>query len=188
MESANVTFRNNFVHHNQGDGIWYDTAAMPARSSKATAWRITAATGSSTRPATAAIIRNNTIRRSGDTGVFISTSQNAQIYSNTLEDNFRSIQYFLNCASLALGEDVKNNAAYDNTVVVGTQSYAAASGFSYLSSCSATQVAAYLNGSKNLTFSRNAYRVPSPLWPVHVLGGWSIGMSGRPWGTIPAAA
>ena len=27
---------------------------------------------------------------------------------------------------------MKNNAAYDNTVVVGTQSYAYASGFSYL--------------------------------------------------------
>ena len=88
-------------------------------------------------------------------------SQNAQIYNNTLEGNFSSIQYFLNCASLALGEDVKNNAAYDNTVVVGTQSYATASSFSYLSSCSATQLAAYLNGSKNLTFSRNTYRVPS---------------------------
>ncbi len=24
VESANVTFRNNFVHHNLGDGIWYD--------------------------------------------------------------------------------------------------------------------------------------------------------------------
>ena len=25
MESVNVTFRNNFVHHNVGDGIWYDS-------------------------------------------------------------------------------------------------------------------------------------------------------------------
>jgi parallel beta-helix repeat protein len=24
MDSQSVTFRNNFVHHNQGDGIWYD--------------------------------------------------------------------------------------------------------------------------------------------------------------------
>jgi hypothetical protein len=26
-QSANVTFRNNFVHHNAGDGIWYDSNA-----------------------------------------------------------------------------------------------------------------------------------------------------------------
>ena len=99
-------------------------------------------------------------------------SQNAQIYNNTLEGNFSSIQYFLNCASLALGEDVKNNAAYDNTIVVGTQSYASASSFSYLSSCSATQLAAYLNGSKNLTFSRNVYRVPSLSGRYMFWGGW----------------
>jgi hypothetical protein len=89
-------------------------------------------------------------------------SQNTQIYSNTLEANFGGIGYFLNCDSLSLGEDVKNNAAYDNTVVVGTQTYAYASGLSYTySSCTSTQLAAYLNGSKNLTFSRNAYVVPS---------------------------
>ena len=29
------------------------------------------------------------------------------------------------------------------------------------SSCTSAQLAPYLNGSKNLTFSRNAYRVPS---------------------------
>ena len=29
-------------------------------------------------------------------------------------------------------------------------------------SCTSTQVAPYLNGSKNLTFSRNTYDVPSP--------------------------
>ena len=108
-----------------------------------------------------ATIRNNTVRRNANAAVFISMSQNAQIYNNTLEANFGGIQYFLNCDSLSSGEDVKNNAAYDNTVVVGTQSSAYANGFSYLSSCTSTQLAPYLNGSKNLTFSRNVYRVPS---------------------------
>ena len=50
--SANVTFRNNFVHHNVGDGIWYDFNTR-ARSSKAIAWRITDAAGLPSRPATA---------------------------------------------------------------------------------------------------------------------------------------
>ena len=83
-----------------------------------------------------------------------------------------SVRSRLNCHSLVLGEDVKNNAAYDNTVVVGSQSYAAASGFSYLSSCSSTQLAAYLNRSKNLTYARNVYRVPSLSGRYMFWGGW----------------
>src|SRR4030095_11900796 len=91
-----------------------------------------------------AIIRNNTVRRN-DTGVFISTSKNAQIYNNTLEDNFRGITYFVNCPSVGgglIGFDLANNAAYDNTIIVGTQSGALASVFSY-ASCTTAQVAPY---------------------------------------------
>jgi hypothetical protein len=51
--------------------------------------------------------------------------RNAQICTNTLEANFGGI-----------------NAAHDNTVVVGTQSYACASGLSATSSCTSTQLAA----------------------------------------------
>ena len=51
--------------------------------------------------------------------------------------------------------------AHDSTVVIGTQSYTYAGAFSATSSCTSTQVAPYLSGSKNLTFSRNSYRVPS---------------------------
>ena len=116
-----------------------------------------------------AIIRNNTVRRSAGDAVFISMSQNTQIYNNTLEANFRGINYFLYCGALSLGEDVKNNAAYDNTVVVGTQSGAFASAFTY-TACTATQLAPYMNGSKNLTFSRNTYSVPSAHWLVLALG------------------
>src|SRR4030095_5757859 len=110
-----------------------------------------------------AIIRNNTVRRN-DTGVFIATSKNAQIYSNVLENNFRGITYFVNCPSVGgglIGFDLANNAAHDNTIVVGTQAWALASVFSY-GSCTTTQVAPYSNGAKSLTFYRNTYRVPSP--------------------------
>ena len=170
--SANVTFRNNFVHHNLRDGIWYDTNSNAGALIDGNRVEDNGRNGIFFEASIGATIRSNTVRRHPGDGVLISMSQNAQIYNNTLEGNFSSIQYFLNCASLALGEDVKNNAAYDNTVVVGTQSYAAASGFSYLSSCSATQLAAYLNGSKNLTFSRNTYRVPSLSGRYMFWGGW----------------
>ena len=170
--SANVTFRNNFVHHNLRDGIWYDTNSNAGALIEGNRVEDNGRNGIFFEASIGATIRSNIVRRHPGEGVLISMSQNAQIYNNTLEGNFSSIQYFLNCDSLALGEDVKNNAAYDNTIVVGTQSYAAASGFSYLSSCSATQVAAYLNGSKNLTFSRNAYRVPSLSGRYMFWGGW----------------
>ena len=171
--SANVTFRNNFVHHNIRDGIWYDS-----------------------NPNAGALIEGNRVEDNGRNGIFFEASIGATIRNNTVRRHSvatrclspcprmprstatrskaisEASQYFLNCDSLALGEDVKNNAAYDNTVVVGTQSYAYASGFSYLSSCTSTQLAPYLNGSKNLTFSRNAYRVPSLSGRYMLWGGW----------------
>jgi parallel beta-helix repeat protein len=170
--SANVTFRNNFVHHNLRDGIWYDTNENAGALIDGNRVEDNGRNGIFFEASSGATIRSNTVRRHPGDGVLLSMSQNAQIYNNLLEGNVGGIAYFLNCASLALGEDVKNNAAYDNTVVVGTQSYAYASGFSYLSSCTSTQLAAYLNGSKNLTFSRNVYRVPSLSGRYLLWGGW----------------
>jgi len=159
--SANVTFRNNFVHHNLRDGIWYDTNPNGGSVIDGNRVEDNGRIGISFESSVGATISNNAVRRNAGDGIFISMSQNAQIYSNTIEANFGGIEYFLNCDSLSLGEDVKNNAAHDNTVVVGTQSYTYASAFSYLSSCTSTLLAPYLNGSKSLTFSRNTYRVPS---------------------------
>ena len=100
MESANVTFRNNFVHHNLGDGIWYD-GGNPNALVEGNRVEDNGRNGIFYEASSGVIIRNNTIRRSGDTGVFISTSQNAQIYNNTLENNFRGITYFVNCGAMA---------------------------------------------------------------------------------------
>jgi parallel beta-helix repeat protein len=171
--SANVTFRNNFVHHNVYAGIWYDTNTNGGTLIEGNRVEDNGYFGIDLESSIGATIRSNTVRRhSAGEGVFISMSQNAQIYSNTLEANLGGIGYFLSCDSLSLGEDVKNNAAYDNTVVVGTQQYAYASGLSYSSSsCTSTQLAPYLNGSKNLTFSRNAYRVPSLSYDRYFLWG-----------------
>ena len=96
MDSVNVTFRNNFVHHNIGAGIWYDgdnTGALIEGNRVEDNGR----NGIFYEVSSGGIIRNNTVRRSADTGVFISTSKNAEIYNNTLENNFRGITYFVNC-------------------------------------------------------------------------------------------
>ena len=173
MGSVSVTFRNNFVHHNVGDGIWYD-GGNPGTLVEGNRVEDNGRNGIFYEASSGSIIRNNTVRRSGDTGVFISTSQNAEIYNNTLEDNFRGITYFVNCALVGDGRnlDLMNNSAYDNAIRVGTQSGAFATGFSYTDDCTSTQLASYLDGSKNLTFSRNTYDVPSLtgrywLWDGH---------------------
>src|SRR4029453_14742200 len=121
VQSSNVTFRNNFVHHNQRDGIWYDSNTGGGALIEGNSVEDKRRVGIPFEASIGATIRNNTIRRSAGDAVFISMSQNAQIYSNSLEANFGGIEYFLNCDSLSSGEDVKNNAAHDNTIIVGTQ-------------------------------------------------------------------
>jgi len=175
IESQNVTFRNNFVHHNQGDGIWYD-GGNPGALVEDNRVEDNARNGIFYEASNGSIIRNNTIRRSGDTGVFISTSQNSEISGNTLEDNFRAITYFVYCGAL-VGRDIdlQNNWTHDNSIRVGTQSGAFATGISYTSDCTATQIAIYHNGSKNLRFTHNTYHVPD------VSGWWWLWNGGKQW-------
>ena len=162
-QSAMVTFRNNFFHHNAGAGIWYDYdntgGLVDGNRVEDNGW-----IGIFYEISSGGTIRNNTIKRSGDAGVFLGTSKNTQIYNNILDNNFRGITYFVTCPSVGggtIGFDLANNSAHDNTIVVGPQNGALASIFSY-TSCTAQQLAAYQNGSKNLTFSHNSYDVPSP--------------------------
>jgi parallel beta-helix repeat protein len=170
--SANVVFRDNFVHHNLGDGIWYDTNRSAGALIEGNRVEDNGRDGISFEASIGATIRNNTVRRNGDAAVFVSMSQNAQIYSNTLDSNVGGIEYFLNCESLSLGEDVKNNAAHDNTVVVGTQRSAYANGFGS-TLCTSEQLTPYLNGAKNLGFSHNTYRVSSLVLARYFRwGGW----------------
>jgi parallel beta-helix repeat protein len=177
--SSNVTFRNNFVHHNAGAGIWYDSdntgGLVEGNRVEDNGW-----IGIFYEISTDGIIRNNTVRRSGDAGVFLSTSKNTQVYNNTLENNFRGITYFLNCGAVgggSTGWDLTNNTSHDNTITVDTTSGAVATVFSYISECASTFVEPYKNGSKNLTFSHNTYDVPSPAtgqyWYWAALYNWS---------------
>ena len=160
-ESANVTVRNNFVHHNVGNGIWYDGSNIGAVI-EGNRVEDNGGSGIHYEISSDVIIRNNAIRRSGEVGVFISTSKNAQVFNNTLENNFRGILYFVSCYAISIGFDLSNNTVHDNTITVGTQSGALASGLSYTSDCTSTLLAPFLSGAKNVTFSRNTYHVPSP--------------------------
>jgi len=162
-ESAGVTFSNNYVHDNAGAGIWFDSDNTSAVID-GNRVENNGSNGIWFEIGSGVIVRNNTVQGSGDTAIFISTSKNAQIYNNTLVNNFRGITYFVNCPSVgggAINFDLANNTAYNNTITVGTQSWAFAAVFNY-SNCTSTQAAPYLNGLKNLSFSSNTYHVPNP--------------------------
>jgi parallel beta-helix repeat protein len=170
--SVNVTVRNNYVHHNNFSGIWYDGENVNS---------VIEGNVSEDNPGLGIVyegsgqgtIRSNTLRRSGLSGIFISVSQNVEIYGNVLEDNYRGIEYFLDCASLGQGGyntaanggagviyDLFNNNTHDNLVKIGTRSGSLANTL-VISNCTSTQSNSYLYGSKNLTFQHNSYYVPS---------------------------
>ena len=185
VAANNVTFRDNMVHHNEADGIWYDTDNTGALI-EGNHLEDNGRDGISYEVSGTAVIRNNTIARSGDSAILISTSKNVEIYGNTLDDNFRGIQYLLNCGAVGrggIGFDLIHIDAVDNVVNVGTGNGAPANGFVYLANCPATQVAPYLIGTKNLRFDRNHYKVPSPgrywMWGLGGFKNWSE------WQTVP---
>ena len=65
MKPANVTFRNNFVHHNAGAGIWYDSDN------------------------TGALIEGNRVEDNGWIGIFYEISSDGIIRNNTIRRNAR---------------------------------------------------------------------------------------------------
>jgi parallel beta-helix repeat protein len=182
----------NFIHHNPV-GVWFDGDNLQAtvennlledQSSEGVFYEISAS----------GVIRNNTIRRSGTTGIYVSTSRDMDVYGNVLEDNWRDLSMFANCPIIggpdypyptAIGFDLRNNSIHDNTVRVGTRQDTIAATLSVDSSCTATQVATYMNpdGGKNNRFSGNHYIVPSLsgtywVWDAYkVWSGWqALGM------------
>ena len=162
LATTYLTFRNNFVHHNAGDGIWFDTDNVNGLV-EGNRVEDNGREGISFEVSGRSVIRNNVVRRNASSGIFISTSKDMEIYGNTLEYNFRGIQYFLNCSAVGGGTlvfDLSNNYAHDNIVKVGTTSNALANFFSNISSCTATQVAPYVSGAKNLRFANNQSQVP----------------------------
>jgi hypothetical protein len=180
VATTNGVFRNNWVHHNAVDGIWFDAENIDGliegnlvedHPRESIFYEISGK----------GIIRNNIVRRGGGNAIFVSTSKDVEIYGNTLEYNFRGIQYYLNCNAVGAGiikYDLANNVAYNNSIRVGTQSGVLANMLSHWSGCSSTAVEPYVNGSKNNLFRDNTYFVPSSstkywVWGFSQLKSWS---------------
>jgi parallel beta-helix repeat protein len=178
-----VTFRGNYVHHNENDGIWYDgdNTQMLVEGNVV---EDHAREGIFIEISAGGILRDNIVRRSGSSGIFVSTSRDLEIYRNTLEDNFRAIQYFLNCSAVgvlyegSIGFDLSNNDSHDNIIKVGPTSGSIATDLALLGSCTSTQAAPYVNGQKNLVYRNNRYYTPTTsgawwLWGNTGLKTWS---------------
>lgn len=181
---VNITFRNNWVHNNVNDGIWYDTDNTGSLiedniSEDNGRWNIHyEISGQGT------IRRNNSNR--GQVGILIVMSKDVSIYENTLRDNYRGIIYYCKPAIVGQGGmpggyDLANNLAYDNLIFVGTRvgSWACA-----LDGDVNPLPVAYTNGSKNLHFTHDTYRAPN-LSTKWWYWGPGVSKSWTDWNLIP---
>ncbi len=163
----NCTFRNNWFEHNLENAIWWD-GENPGFLAENNVIEDNAAAGIVAEVCGTGIIRNNTIRRNGDQAIFISTTRDTEIYNNQIENNFRGILYFVDCTRVGQGGeigiifDLVNVSSHDNTIIVDTTPGVLTNGGSF-AACTAGQSAPYWDGTKNLTFTHNAYQVPLPV-------------------------
>jgi parallel beta-helix repeat protein len=121
-----LVVRNNFVHHNYGEGLWTDIDNLSYVFEGNTCednWRA----GISTEISGAGIIRNNILRRNGlsDTrswlwggGIQVSSSKNVEVYNNLLEGNKHGITVIQQSrGSGTIGDYIAENVyVHDNTV------------------------------------------------------------------------
>jgi parallel beta-helix repeat protein len=164
VESNNVVFRGNFVHDNLGNGIWYDGDNVGSLIEDN---QVDDNTGEGIfyEVSGRGVIRGNVVRRSGVSGIFVSTSRDTEVDHNTLENNFRGVNLFLNCdaagTATVITYALANDWVHDNIITVGPRSGSLASTFSYSSTCTPAQLKPYLANPAPLAFARNTYRVPS---------------------------
>jgi parallel beta-helix repeat protein len=164
VESTNVVFRANFVHDNLGNGIWYDGDNVGSLIEENQV-DDNAGEGIFYEVSGRGVIRGNVVRRSGTSGIFVSTSRDTEVDHNTLEDNFRGINLFLNCDAAGMTTVITyalaNNRVHDNVITVGQRSGSLASSFSYSSTCTPAQLQPYFTNPAPMAFARNTYHVPS---------------------------
>lgn len=177
--AVSVAFRGNWVHHNPGSGIWYDSAGFGGIVEDNLV-EDNAYDGIAYEATDGGLIRRNTLRRNGFSGgsaIFVSVSKGTDIAANVLEDNFRAITYFVNCDVFRLyGLDLANNTAHDNSIRIPATSGALANQLTHNAGCA--DPTPWTSGAKNNRFDRNQYVVPSLtarywVWGFAQLKNWS---------------
>ena len=123
--TTDLVIRGNWSHHNHGPGIWTDHDNIGTVYEN-NVIEDNIANGIFHEISYDAVIRNNVIRRNGfdhsawlwGGGIMIASSQNVEIYGNTLEDNYNGISMTRqNRGSGEYGEwTLANNYVHDNTI------------------------------------------------------------------------
>jgi parallel beta-helix repeat protein len=155
-----LVFRNNFVHHNHSDGIWYDADNYNALI-EGNRVEDNGRSGIFYEINGSGVIRDNTSSRNARHGIMVTTSKNVEIYRNRLENNAATgIHYWLDSrvGQGAQQVDLINVRSYNNTIRVGTQLGSNGSSFAY-GGVTDEFAAPYVRGEKNLKFDSNAYAV-----------------------------
>lgn len=174
--ATDVIMRANYVHDNLGDGIWYDGDNTGSLIEDNTC-EDNAGSAIFYEVSGSAVIRNNTVRRSGEAGLFISTSKNVEAYGNVLEDNFRGITWFVNFSAVGggiIGYDLSNVNCHNNTVTIGP-TFVSGALASLLTHTGTGTMTPYMNGTKGLAFTANDYNVPTTgnYWYWEALKSWA---------------
>jgi parallel beta-helix repeat protein len=169
MNTGPVTWRGNWVHHNDFAGIWNDGEGNGSVLEQNTI-EDNAGPGIMWELSYGGTIRQNIIRRSGDQAIYVSTSRDTVIEGNTLEDNWRGVTLYLSCQAMMQGwawkPDLANNTIRGTITRVGTRAESMSSLLAVAADCSTApgtsiDTASYLSNAKNNRFESNRYEVPS---------------------------
>lgn len=175
MATRRSVVRGNWLHHN-GVGIWHDGDNVDALIEDNLV-EDNEGEGIFHEISAGGTIRNNIIRRNGfapitGSGIYISTSRDVQIFGNTVEENFRDINLFVQCAAVRpagffyptqIEWDLRNVSVHDNAIKVGGPEFTVWGPSFSSTGCTAEELARYAapHNVKNNRFQDNTYTVRS---------------------------
>ena len=164
--SKDVIFRANYVHHNLGDGIWYDTVPDAnaliehniCEDNGRNSISIEGCPGS-----IGGIIRNNTVRRSGGTGIILTNSEHYQVSTNITIDCNRGLGVLQNFGA---AEPTTQNTFTANSVTVPASPVPSLEGVSNTKAVDCSSVGGgndsdLMNNVSENNFVDNVYVVPA---------------------------
>ncbi len=161
--SRNYTIAGNFVHHNVGDGIWFDGDGAGSIVENNTV-EDNGGPGIVLEATDSVTVRNNFVRRNAEEGILLTVAKNNTVTGNTLEGNVFGIGLFLDFNSLPPNspplpwgvQDLANNAISGNTVRIPVGGYGA-----MFIVVGPGDPAPYTSNAKNNVWSNNTYVAPT---------------------------
>lgn len=160
--STNVQWVNNYSH-NEANAIWFDgeNTGITIDGNRV---EDTSETAIFYEISYAGTIHNNIVTRAADNGIFLSTSESVEVTGNTITDAFRGINMFVSCDRRHVTGQPAHDLTHDHAsanMVILTSGATAGSWLADFGSinCTATDLAAYDNGSKDVWFQSNSYYV-----------------------------